>query len=243
LLVYDEGVDDRKKFLIKRAIAFLALGIFFVQVLPSLADVLTPNPEPSASASPVPSELVASESPSPQNSPSSSPSSQPSPQTSGSYSYLSPSESPTAEPALADEQDVILRMPSKFPVDPRATSLKIAPITLYSSGDVILCLSTSGTHFWLSQQSDSVLIKGNNSKSLTLSGDAGSITTLLATGQGLRVGGAPRVQGVQVVAKAASVTKPTLNADFCAEAPRVIQGQVVALGLGMDTVKNPVPIK
>jgi hypothetical protein len=84
---------------------------------------------------------------------------------------------------------------------------------------------------------------GNNTSQLILSGKAAAINSLLNSGHGLRVGGNPRVQGAVVTSRAAVVTKPTLNTELCIQAPKVISSAVNALGLGMNTVKNPVPIK
>jgi hypothetical protein len=129
------------------------------------------------------------------------------------------------------------------PVDPRATSVRVSPINVYSSGEVLLCLSTSGSRFWLSNSSDEIETVGNNTAQLILSGKASAINSLLNSGQGLRVGGNPRVQGAVITSRAAVVTKPTLNTELCKEAPQVVSSAVNALGLGMNTVKNPVPIK
>ena len=221
-------------------------AIVAVQVAPSIAAVLSGNPEPETSASPT---AAPSLSPSPEASSSATPESSQSPSSpavpSASVTYLesTPSESPTAEPALADDQDIVLRVPQNFPVDPRATSVRISPLNVYSSGEVLLCLSTSGSRFWLSNSNEDVQAQGNNTSQLILSGKAAAINSVLNSGQGLRVGGNPRVQGVAVTSRAAVVTKPTLNTDLCKEAPKVTSSAINALGLGMNTVKNPVPIK
>jgi hypothetical protein len=239
-------VEPRKKFLAKRAVAALMFAIVAVQVAPSIADVLNGTPEPETTASPT---AAPSASPSAEASPSGIPEASPSPSApavpSASVTYLSasPSESATAEPALADEQDIVLRVPQNFPVDPRATSVRVSPINVYSNGEVLLCLSTSGSRFWLSNTSEEIESVGNNTPQLILSGKASAINNLLNSGQGLRVGGNPRVQGSFVTSRAAVVTKPTLNTELCKEAPKVITSSINALGLGMNTVKNPVPIK
>lgn len=219
-------------------------AIVLFQVGPSLADVLDSSPDPTSTpvASPV-AEESASASPSPSATDEQSAQPSASPQPSGSYTYLSISESPTPEPTLADIQDVVLRTPPKFPVDPRATSLQISPISIYSSGDVLVCISTTGSHFWLTNQSPSVLTIGNGTRFLALSGSAGEVNALLNGGQGLRVGGNPRIQGAVVFSRAVAVTRPTLNLEFCGQATVTAHSSVTALGLGMNTVKNPVPIK
>ena len=221
-------------------------AVVAIQVAPSIADVLNGTTEPETSIS-----LTAfpSVSPSPEVSASPTPetSQLPSgpvvPSASVTYLKTSSTESPTAAPALADDQDIVMRVPQNFPVDPRATSVRISPLNIYSSGEVLLCLSTSGSRFWLSNSSENVQVQGNNTSQLILSGKALDINNILNTGQGLRLGGNPRVQGVAVTSRAAVVTKPTLNTDLCKEAPKVVSSSVNALGLGMNTVKNPVPIK
>lgn len=239
-------MEPRKKFLIKRTVAGVMFAIVAIQVAPSIADVLSGSPESEVSSAPA---TAPSASPSAEVSSSATPDSSPSPSApvvpSASVTYLSasPSESATAEPALADEQDIVLRVPQNFPVDPRATSVRVSPLTVYSSGEVLLCLSTSGSRFWLSNTSDDVAAVGNNTSQLILSGKAPAINSLLNSGQGLRVGGNPRVQGAVVTSRAAVVTKPTLNTELCTQAPKTISSAISALGLGMNTVKNPVPIK
>lgn len=235
-------MEARKSFLIKRGIAFAMFGIVLVQIGPTFADLINQNPDPAPTASAAP---LVSPSAQPSQAASEAPSTPPaaSPAPSGSYTYINASDSPTAEPALADIQDVVLRVPAKFPVDPRATSLHITPINIYSAGDVIVCISTSGSHLWLANENKDVLVSGNNSKFLTISGAGAEVNALLNSGQGLRVGGSPRIQGAVIFSRAASVTKPTLNAEFCGDAPSSVSSTVVALGLGMDTVKNPVPLK
>ena len=235
-------MEPRKSFLIKRGIAFAMFGVVLVQVAPSFADLINQNPDPAPTVSAAPQVSPSAEpSQAASDAPSTAPTAAPAP--SGSYTYINASDSPTAEPALADIQDVVLRVPAKFPVDPRATSLHITPINVYSAGDVIVCISTSGSHLWLSNQSQSLLVDGNSSKFLTISGAAAEVNALLNSGQGLRAGGSPRIQGAVIFSRAASVTKPTLNSDLCGDAPRSVNSTVVALGLGMNTVKNPVPLK
>ena len=235
-------MNSRRIFLAKRAIAAVAFGIVLVQVLPSLADVLTPNPSPTVNATPAPSESpLPSASPSDSASPATTES--PAPVPSGSYTYLSATETPTAEPTISAEQDIILRAPSTLPVDPRATSVHYSPINIYSSNDALVCISATGARLSLGNISDAVLIKGNNSKLLLLSGAATDINLVLNSNQGLRIVGESKVQGSSVTTKATNVTRPTLNSDLCAEAEKSVHSRVVALGLGMNTVKNPVQIK
>lgn len=217
-------------------------GVVLVQVLPSLADVFNPGSDPVSTVTPS-AEPASPSSPAPEPTTSQVVATSPSPELSGSYIYVSSSESATPEPTIAADQDIVLRVPSKLPVDPRATSVKVAPINVYSTGDVLVCISTNGSHFWLSNKSDQLLIKGNNSKFLLISGPAAEINTLLNSGQGLRVAGAPKAQGTTIFTRAAVVTQATVNSDLCAVAPRAVSTVVTALGIALDNVKNPVPIK
>ena len=221
-------------------------AIVAVQVVPSIADVLTDTSQSESSASP-----SAASSPSPNSETdanansdmSPSPTSPAMPSASVTYSSDSQSESATAEPTLADGQEIQLRIPGNFPVDPRANSVRITPINVYATGEVLFCLSTSGSRFSLLNSSKAVELEGNNTSQLILSGKASAINELLNSGQGLWVEGKPRVQGAVFTARAAIVTKPTLSTDLCKAAPKVISSAISALGLGMNTVKNPVPIR
>lgn len=235
-------MTSRQKIFLKRGIAVLMFGVVLVQVLPSLADVLNPGSDPVSTVTPS-AEPTSASSPEPEPTTSQVATASPAPEPSGSYMYVSGSESATPEPTIAADQDIVLRVPSKLPVDPRATSVKVAPVSVYSTGDVLVCISTTGSHFWLSNQSDELLIKGNNSKFLLISGPAAAVTTVLNSGQGLRVAGAPKAQGTTIFTRAAVVTQATVNSDLCAEAPTSVSTAVTALGIAMDTVKNPVRIK
>ena len=216
-------------------------AIVAVQVLPSLADVLSPSPNPSPTASALP-EVSDVASPAPTTSPSPSVTPVPEPSASITYLHTSVSESPTPEPTLADNQDVVLRLPTRFPVDPRATSVKISPFSVASKETVLVCIASTA-HIQLTNTSSTVLISGNNTTHLLLSGDGSDITTVLNSGNGLRISASPRVQGSVITTRAMAVTRETLNSELCGEAPQVVTSAVIALGLGMNTVKNPVPIK
>lgn len=229
---------------IRRGLALAILGLLFIQFLPTIADVVTTSatPEPMVSSAPS-AEPTTTSSPQSETTTTESASSQAQPAPSSSYIYVNASETPTQRSFVASSQDATIRLPATFPVDPRATSVKIAPIKISASGDVLLCFSTSASSMWLTGGLDGVLLEGNGSSELRLSGPAEDLRSLLNSGAGLRVGAATRVQGSVVSIKVLNLTEPTLDEELCDQAEKVATSLVTPLGLGMNTVKNPVPIK
>lgn len=226
----------------RRGLALAILGLLFIQFLPTIADVVTTSatPEPMVTSAPS-AEPTTTSSPQPESTENSSSQAEPAP--SSSYIYVNTSETPTPRSFVASSQDATIRLPATFPVDPRATSVKIAPIKISASGDVLLCLSTTASSMWLMGGTDGVLLEGNGTPQLRLSGPAEEIRSLLNSGAGLRVGAATRVQGSVVTIKVLNLMEPTLDEELCDQAEKVATSLVTPLGLGMYTVKNPVPIK
>jgi hypothetical protein len=169
------------------------------------------------------------------------PSSSVSPQPSASITY-SDSESATASPTYAPTQDVKIRIPSKFPVDPRATSVNISPIAISGAEILLVCMSVDNAILQLAGASNEVLIEGNGSKLLRISGDGAAVNALLNTGPGLRLVATAKINGAVITTRAASMTAASVDRNLCAGAEQVLQSSISAMGLGMNTVKVPVPI-
>jgi hypothetical protein len=228
--------------MIKRVAAAAFLAIFAVQVLPSLADVITGGSQENSQSAPAPMATVSADAPAPSASldapaPSASASSQPT----ASITY-SDSETATSAPTYAPTQDVKIRIPSKFPVDPRATSVSISPIAI-SGGEILLvCMSVDNAILQLAGGDKDLLIEGNGTRSLRISGEGPAVNALLNAGRGLRLVATAKINGAVVTTRAASMTAASVDSDLCAGAEKVFRSSISAMGLGMNTVKNPVPI-
>jgi hypothetical protein len=235
-------MSSRRSILVKRVAAAALLAIFAVQVLPSLADVITGGSQENSQSAPTPMATVSADAPAPTASPDAvAPSSSASPQPTASITY-SDSETATPAPTYAPTQDVKIRIPSKFPVDPRATSVSISPIAI-SGGEILLvCMSVDNAILQLAGGDEDLLIEGNGSKSLRISGDGAAVNALLNAGRGLRLVATAKINGAVVTTRAASMTAASVDSDLCAGAEKVFRSSISAMGLGMNTVKNPVPI-
>jgi hypothetical protein len=228
--------------MVKRVAAAAFLAIFAVQVLPSLADVITGSSQDNSASAPSPSPMVTTDAPTATPSAdAASPTASASPQPTASITY-SDSETATPAPTYAPTQDVKIRIPAKFPVDPRATSVHISPISI-SGGEILLvCMSVDNAILQLSGGDKDLLIEGNGTKSLRISGDGAAVNALLNAGRGLRLVATAKINGAVVTTRAASMTAASIDSDLCAGAEKVFRSSISALGLGMNTVKNPVPI-
>jgi hypothetical protein len=235
-------MSSRRSILVKRVAAAAFLAVFAVQVLPSLADVITGGSQENNQSAPSPMATVNADAPAPTASPdAAAPSSSASPQPTASIIY-SDSETATPAPTYAPTQDVKIRIPSKFPVDPRATSVSISPIAISGAEILLVCMSVDNAILQLAGGDKDLLIEGNGSKSLRISGDGAAVNALLNAGRGLRLVATAKINGAVVTTRAASMTAASVDSDLCAGAEKVFRSSISAMGLGMNTVKNPVPI-
>jgi len=235
-------MSSRRSLVVKRVAAATFLGLFAVQVLPSLADVITGGSQEVNQSEPTPMASVNPEAPAPTTSPEAvAPSPSASPQPTASIIY-SDSETATPAPTYAPSQDVKIRIPSKFPVDPRATSVHISPIAI-SGGEILLvCMSVDNAILQLAGSDKDLLVEGNGTKSLRISGEGAAVNALLNAGRGLRLVATAKINGAVVTTRAASMTAASVDSGLCAGAEKVYKSSISAMGLGMNTVKNPVPI-
>jgi hypothetical protein len=137
---------------------------------------------------------------------------------------------------------VKIRIPSKFPVDPRATSVHITPIAISGAEILLVCLSVDNAILQFSGGDNQLLVEGNGTKNLRISGDGAAVNALLNSGRGLRLVATAKINGAVVTTRAASMTAASVEFELCAGAEKVFRSSISAMGLGMNTVKNPVPI-
>lgn len=228
----------------RRGFLIAASSLLLLQFFPTIAEVLTPSPEVTISETATVTTST-DESPQPQDSdfedeylPESS-----NPAPTGEYSYSIDSESLSARSVVAQSQDLALRVPTQFRVDPRATSLKISPLAVLGEGDVLVCISTDADYLWLSNITDALQVQGNVSNELLVSGTITAVHEALNMGQGLRLVSNGKVQGSTLTTRAVQLTEPSLDENLCSKAERVVISRILPLGLDLNTVKNPVRIR
>ena len=235
-------MSSRRSILVKRVAAAALLTLFAVQVLPSLADVITGGSQELSQSEPTPMASVSADAPAPTTSPDPvAPSASASPAPTATIIY-SDSETATPAPTYAPTQDVKIRVPSKFPVDPRATSVHISPIAISGAEILLVCMSVDNAILQLSGGDNQLLVEGNGTKNLRISGDGAAVNALLNAGRGLRLVATAKINGAVVTTRAASMTAASVDSELCSGAEKVFRSSISAMGLGMNTVKNPVPI-
>jgi hypothetical protein len=228
--------------MVKRVAAAALFGLVLVQVIPALAEVINGQSQSESAPSPTPLATVSPEATSAPDEATPSPSSSAAPQPTASITY-SDVETATPAPTYAPSQVMRIRIPAKFPVDPRATSIHISPIAITGGETLLVCMSVDNAILQISGSNPDLLVEGNGTKSLRISGEGAAVNALLNAGRGLRLVATAKINGAVVTTRAASMTAASIDSGLCAGAEKVFRSSISAMGLGMDTVKAPVPIK
>ena len=228
--------------MIKRVAAAALFGIVLVQVIPALAEVISGQSQSESAPTPTPLVAVTPDATSAPDGATPSPTSTAAPQPSASISYPDV-ETATPAPTYAESQEIRIRIPAKFPVDPRATSVHISPIAITGGETLLVCMSVDNAILQISGNNRDLLVEGNGTKSVRVSGEGALVNALLNAGRGLRLVATGKINGAVVTTRAASLTAPSVEADLCSGAVNVFRSSISAMGLGMDTIKAPVPIK
>lgn len=228
--------------MIKRVAAAALFGLVLVQVIPALAEVISGQSQSESAPTPTPLVTVTPDTTSAPDGATPSPTSTAAPQPSASISYPE-IDTATPAPTYAPSQEIRIRIPAKFPVDPRATSVHISPIAITGGETLLVCMSVDNAILQISGNNPDLLVEGNGTKSVRVSGEGALVNALLNAGRGLRLIATGKINGAVVTTRAASLTAPSVEADLCSGAVNVFRSSISAMGLGMDTVKAPVPIK
>jgi hypothetical protein len=235
-------MNSRRSIRVKRVAAAALFGLVLVQVIPSLADVINGQNQSESAPSPTPLVTVSPEPTVAADQTSASPTTTAAPQPTASISYPD-IETATPAPTYAPSQEIRIRIPAKFPVDPRATSVHISPISITGGETLLICMSVDNAVLQISGSNPDLLVEGNGTKSVRVSGDGAAVNALLNSGRGLRLVATSKINGAVVTTRAASLTAPSVEADLCSGAVNVFRSSISAMGLGLNTVKVPVPIK
>lgn len=225
----------------KRVAAAALFGLVLVQVIPALAEVITGQSQSESAPSPQPMVTVSPEASAAPDGSTPSPSTSAAPQPTASITY-SDVETATPAPTYAPSQELRIRIPAKFPVDPRATSVQISPIAITGGEILLVCMSVDNAILQLTGSNPDLLVEGNGTKSVRVSGEGAAVNSLLNAGRGLRLLATGKINGAVVTTRAASLTAPSIDPDLCSGAENTLRSSISAMGLGMDTVKAPVPL-
>ena len=228
--------------MVKRVAAAALFGLVLVQVIPALAEVINGQSQSESAPSPTPLATVSPEATSAPDDATPSPSSSAAPQPTSSISY-SDIETATPAPTYAPSQVMRIRIPAKFPVDPRATSVHLSPIVITGGETLLVCMSVDNAILQISGSNPNLLVEGNGTKSVRVSGEGAAVNALLNAGRGLRLIATAKINGAMVTTRAATLTAPSVESDLCSGAVNVFSSSISAMGLGMDTVKATIPIK
>jgi len=194
----------------------------------SLADDVIPSPETeivtqTPSPEPVPSTEptlpVESGTPVPDTSPSSEPSVDPS---ETPIAEPSPSPSPTKEPphAIAN-QFMFIRTTSSMRADPRARSVFITPIEVYSPSILLACISSGNLLVDVGSKYavdgiDSDFIAGDFSNHLMITGPSNLVMNVLNSLNGMRAASyTSGVVGKNLFLRFVAISEPVLDAKLC----------------------------
>jgi hypothetical protein len=224
------------KKLLTRTALLAAVGVVLTQMLPSLADQLTPNPVVE-SASPEPSTEA---SPSPSESASANPSPSVSAEPVADITYLE-SESPTAKAKVIESDSLFFQIPNTLKVDPRATSMRIDSFALGGSDDLLMCIASNRANISVSS-TEGVLTDGVGLQTLLISGTPRKVLAALTAGHGLTLTAGGRLSGTIVTFQAVALNKPSVDPELCGASQITRSVSVTTLGIDLNTVKAPVKI-
>ena len=245
----------------KRVFLLTCAALLVTQVLPSLAEELTPNPAPESVSSAEPTStamppLPQSESETPideaaaegavEATPLPTPSKIPeeiheqAPNEVVSEEFA---ELPTPPKArFADRQSIVFRAPGRYLVDPRATSALISPLHISSDELILLCLEAPGHQFQLVTTPLDVVVLGNGSQLLSLIGSGDSITRLFNAQSGVRVTSPQKIAPSQIAIGMGVLIGSPDDQSLCQELPINQRLNLMPLELTMTLVKNRIPI-
>jgi len=209
-----------------RLLLIFAFTFVIFRLAPTMADELTPAPitEVTSSASPEPS---------PSDSPSPEPTQNPAPSTSPTEepiepvpsSSASPSPSPTAPTALAN-QNMQVRIPASLLVDPRARTTSVSEIFISGPQNLLVCArSTSLTsdvylkNITDSEFGDEVLVAGDQTSNLMVTGNTEQVLTILNSARGIRVSSPlGTIANQSILFRFIATSAPTLDSKICSRA-------------------------
>ena len=202
-----------------------------LEQFPGKDEPVAKEPDPETTPSPQPTDLGKSE---PEPSPSPSETAEASP---------TPSPTPTTIPPHAiKNQSMMIIAPSEVSIDPRARSVYIPKMHAASSGDLLICASSSLGSFDAnspnisSGDKESTLeISGAYTPYLRISGVGSQAVGIINSGNGLRVFSASKgLAGSYIQLKFVALSKVSSNPKLCSDGSTSNTRTIYLRGLGLD---------
>ena len=263
---------SKGKNLLIRLVMLSLVALVFAKIAPTLADEISnppvlESPAPIASSAPssVPTESPAPEptaapeaTPTPTLIPVPASPSSPAPISVPSDS-TSPSERPSASPSAKPtphplaNQTLRIAVPNSVPVDPRGSSVYLPQINVSGTQYLEVCATSTTVIFdtysknsYDSAFNGSILVAGDLTSSLLITGTIPQVLAILNSDQGLRlINPARPIGGSSALIRFVAISEPVLNPAFCAAAAPANSKlvEVRAMGLGMDLIKGTIVLK
>jgi hypothetical protein len=213
-----------------------------VEQVPSKDEPVAKEPDPESTPSPEPTDLGKSE---PEPSPSPSETAEASP---------TPSPTPTPVPPHAiKNQSMMIIAPNEVSVDPRARSVYIPKMHVASSGDLLICASSSLGSFDANspnissgEKESSLEISGAYTPYLRISGIGSQAASIINSGNGLRVFSASNgLAGSYIQLRFVALSKVSNNPKLCTDGSPSNTRTIYlrALGLDLNITKGGITLK
>jgi hypothetical protein len=217
-----------------RAALLAVAGLVLTQILPSLADQLTPDATVETAT------VTESALPTPTVFDSPTVTDSQSPQPKAEITYL-PSDSPTAKAKVIAAPALFFRIPNSTQVDPRATSLRFNSVTLGGTSDLLVCIKSANSALTVMSNSR-LLVSGQGSQELLISGNIEDVLSTFTSGPGLTIRNPSRISGAVINFGVSALSKPSVDPKLC-ETPQISrQMNLTALGIDLNVVKTPVDL-
>ncbi len=223
--------------LLKRTLLLAAVSFAITQMLPSLADQLSPNPSiETASPAATPNHSAA-----PIESPPASASEKASAQPDADITYLE-SDTTTAKPKVIESDSLFFRTPNSLKVDPRANSISTQAFALGGAENILVCITSAKANISIGLVSNT-LVDGQGTHSVTLSGSASEVLASLTASRGITALSSGRIAGSTLTYQVAALSEPSIDPKLCGGAKITRSVAVAALGIDLNTVKTTVKIR
>lgn len=243
--------DRRFKRRLRALVLILAGALVTTQVFPTLAENLSPSIETGSETGTV-TTLTNSETLTVTSDSSTSEATQSQGDSADSEPTESPEPSPSP-PSATDNQSIFIAMPASLRVDPRAGSVFLPRLALSSSNTLLVCITSASLQFDLGatgsvddSEGEELLISGDRTNSLMISGESDLVNTLINSEKGLRIfreGGG--ISGHSAVFRFIDISEPALDETLCSDGAtsnnRVLR--LVPLGLTQSITKAKVGLE
>ena len=149
------------------------------------------------------------------------------------------SDSQTAKAKVIDSPKLFFRTPNALQVDPRAKSVRMESFALGGAENIVVCAFSNRANISLNDASD-LLVYGDGTPALTISGTAGKVLSALTSGHGLTLSSPSRISETTLSFEVSALNKPSVDPELCVSGQISRQVAISALGVDLGVVKAPV---